>query len=68
MKLSIMPVTIFPWIVLAIAAILFLISGDGWYRYPCQDPINFADTSCHPPDCIASETCTDMLINLRGSQ
>lgn len=44
----------------AIAAVIvavFYFSGDGFYRYPCQDPLNWADLSCQPPICTANKTC-----------
>lgn len=47
---------------------IFWLSGDGLYRYPCQDPTNFTNPSCQPPACIAAETCTNMLINLEETE
>ena len=61
-------ILLFPYALIAIAATVFLMSGDGRYRYPCQDPLNFDNPSCSPPACIASETCTDMLIDLGDTQ
>jgi hypothetical protein len=46
------------WVaVLAVVAGIFYISGDGFYRYPCQDPTNWTDPSCQPPICTANKTC-----------
>jgi hypothetical protein len=61
-------ILLFPWALISCAVLLFYLAGDGWYRYPCQDPINFGNPSCRPPDCIASEVCTDMLIDLGDNQ
>jgi hypothetical protein len=56
--------TLLPAIIIALVAVMFYMAGDGSYRYPCQDPSNFTNPSCHPPACLAAEYCTDMLINL----
>jgi hypothetical protein len=53
-----------PLVLLLAAGVVFYLSGDGYFRYPCQDPANFADPSCQRPACVAAEVCTDMLINL----
>jgi hypothetical protein len=53
-----------PVAVIVLVATAFHLSGDGSYRYPCQDPSNFTNPSCQRPACIAAETCTDMLIDL----
>lgn len=47
--------------VLILAAILFL-SGDGFYRYPCQDPENWGSIECDPPLCLADMTCTGYVV------
>jgi hypothetical protein len=44
----------------AIAAIFYL-SGDGFYRYPCQDPINWSSVECTPPICLRTGMCADAL-------
>lgn len=44
-----------------IAAVLYL-SGDGFYRYPCQDPMNWTEPACQPPVCNANKTCPSDLI------
>ena len=56
--------TLLPAIVVVAVGAAFYLSGDGSYRYPCQDPANFTNPSCHRPACLAAEDCTDMLINL----
>lgn len=43
-------------LVAAIAGIFYL-SGDGIYRYPCQDPANWETPQCKPPICSATRTC-----------
>jgi len=46
----------------AIAGIFYL-SGDGFYRYPCMDPSNWATLAeCKPPICSANRTCPSDLI------
>jgi hypothetical protein len=42
--------------VCAIVAI-FVLSGDGRYRYPCQDYRNWSSAECKPPICTATRTC-----------
>jgi hypothetical protein len=32
------------------------------YRYPCQDPVNWAKAECNPPVCEASGLCTKDLL------
>ena len=54
------------------AALLFMVAViawsvsscgyDGLYRYPCQDPTNWAKPECKPPLCNPSGTCTRDLI------
>lgn len=51
------------FITLAVVAV-FILAGDGFYRYPCQDPLNFNKPECNVPLCLADESCTSMLINL----
>ena len=31
--------------------------GDGHYRYPCQDPVNWEKAECKPPVCTAAGAC-----------
>lgn len=57
-----------PMILIAGAAVVFYLAGDGSYRYPCQDPSNFEHPSCLPPACLAAEICTYMLIDLGETQ
>jgi len=59
-------VTYGPFLILLIGAItfayLFTQAGDGFYRYPCQDPAMWETPQCNPPLCEADGTCTDYLI------
>jgi len=46
-----------------VAAVLavFYLSGDGFYRYPCQDPANWSALECTPPICTRTGMCaTDL--------
>lgn len=46
---------------LAAVAAIFWVSGDGFYRYPCQDPENWAALECTPPICLRTGMCaTDL--------
>lgn len=56
--------TLLPAIIIVAVGAAFYLSGDGSYRYPCQDPANFTNPSCQRPSCLAAEDCTDMLIDL----
>lgn len=41
------------------------LSGCGWsgyYRYPCQDPVNWNATECKPPICTANGWCSPDLL------
>ena len=48
----------------AIYAILFVVltGCSDAYRYPCQDPENWAKSACNPPECEADGTCTKYLL------
>lgn len=51
------------WLVLLAAlAAVFYISGDGRYRYPCQDPTNWSNAECQPPICTATKQCPEDLL------
>jgi hypothetical protein len=61
-------ITLLPPALILAAGLVFYLAGDGGYRYPCQDPANFTNPSCHPPACLAAEDCTSMLIDLGDTQ
>ena len=35
---------------------------DGKYRYSCQDPANWDNTECNPPECKVDGACTETLL------
>jgi hypothetical protein len=45
----------------AAVAVVFYLSGDGFYRYPCQDPANWSALECTPPICLRTGMCADAL-------
>jgi len=52
----------------SILAILFVMSGcEDRYRYACQDPENWKNAECNRPQCVASGSCTDMIIEQEES-
>ena len=58
-------VTYGPFAVPAVAVIAFtmliLTAGDGFYRYPCQDPANWESLECKPPICLRTKNCAEDL-------
>jgi hypothetical protein len=42
-------------------AAIFWVSDDGFYRYPCQDPANWAALECTPPICTRTKMCANDL-------
>lgn len=43
-----------------VVAIIYF-SGDGFYRYACQDPVNWDAIECKPPICLRTKNCaTDL--------
>jgi len=48
-------------LITAVIAIVY-VSGDGRYRYPCQDPSNWANAECQPPICTATKQCPQDLL------
>ena len=60
-----MRIEAYVWVAFAAAiAAIFYLSGDGFYRYPCQDPTNQGKPECTPPECVADGTCTDYLVEI----
>ena len=52
---------LFAFLVIGLAAI-FILSGDGFFRYPCQDPAQWLDEECKPPLCTARKNCPEDLV------
>ena len=51
------------WLIFGFAIVaIFVISKDGFYRYPCQNPDNWANPECLPPICTAKKQCPDDLL------
>jgi hypothetical protein len=51
------------WLVFACAIVaIFVISKDGFYRYPCMDPQNWTAPECQPPICTATKQCPQDLL------
>lgn len=46
---------------IALIAVIFYLSGDGFYRYPCQDPANWEKPECNPPICLRTGSCASDL-------
>jgi len=42
--------------------------GDGHYRYPCQDPLNWEKAECKPPICTANGACPEDLIDIKKEE
>jgi len=51
-----------PIVIVSLYIFAFSTAGDGWFRYPCQDPLNWEDKVCLHPICDADGTCTEYLI------
>lgn len=47
------------WILSIMAVLLF--GCEDHFRYPCQDPKNWAAAECKPPICTATGTCPEQL-------
>ena len=51
------------WLVFACAIVaIFVVSKDGFYRYPCMDPQNWTARECLPPICTATKQCPQDLL------
>jgi hypothetical protein len=50
------------WAVAAASVVTIIyFSGDGFYRYACQDPANWDAIECKPPICLRTKNCaTDL--------
>lgn len=47
------------WIFLVV---LLLVGCEDRYRYPCQNPDNFAKAECQRPKCLFTQQCPDYLV------
>ena len=45
-----------------ISLILSSCGYEGRYRYECQDPANWENKECNPPECKMTGTCTTDII------
>ena len=46
-----------------LSVFLVLLTGcEDRFRYPCQDPKNWANVECKTPICTATGTCPEQLI------
>ena len=51
------------WLVFACANVaIFVVSKDGFYRYPCMDPQNWTAPECLPPICTTTKQCPQDLL------
>ena len=51
------------WLIFVCAIVaIFVISKDGFYRYPCQNPDNWTKPECQPPVCTAIKECPHDLL------
>jgi hypothetical protein len=41
---------------------ILVMSKDGFYRYPCQNPDNWTNPECLPPICTATKQCPQDLV------
>lgn len=44
------------------SSLLFLVSCDAKFRYPCQDPDNWGKKACQRPYCTAIGACPEDLV------
>lgn len=68
MKLGILDMYKYLPVVALVVGIVFVFFAGDTYRYPCQDPANWASADCQPPVCTATGTCTEDLITPDGEQ
>lgn len=48
--------------VFALVALLALVACQEHYRYPCQNPDNFALAECQKPKCLFTQQCPEYLV------
>ncbi len=46
---------------LALISLVLLAGCEDKFRYPCQNPKNMVLEECQKPQCVATQTCPDML-------
>ena len=47
---------------LLILATVVLVGCQDHYRYPCQNPDNFAKPECQKPKCLFTQMCPEYLV------
>ena len=47
---------------LLLSLLLAVMGCEDRYRYPCQDPKNWAQKRCQRPDCLFTQDCPDYLV------
>ena len=45
-----------------ILSLMVLTACEDHYRYPCQNPDNFAKAECQRPKCLFTQQCSDYLV------
>lgn len=46
----------------ALLLLALLAACEDHYRYPCQNPSNFAKPECQRPRCLFTQVCPDYLV------
>lgn len=49
-------------IIMILSCLYLVMFSSDRYRYPCQDPANWHEDGCYPPECEADGTCTKYLL------
>lgn len=44
-----------------LTSVVFLVGCDQAYRYPCQDPANWANEECQKPLCEVNKDCPEYI-------
>lgn len=47
---------------LLLMSLAFFAGCEDQYRYPCQNPDNFAKAECQRPKCLFTQMCPDYLV------
>lgn len=53
---------------IALIVVIFVFSGEGFYRYPCQDRKNWTAPECSPPICTQLKMCSSDLTGGQDAQ